>query len=309
MRKPLLRGLVMLVLACVLFQPFTASADELALMPGSCSLVLEYSRDGQGFTGLEISIYRVAEIYEDGSYALTAPFDVYPVKIHDIQSQMEWREAADTLAAYIEADQLEPTSTALTDEQGRAYFSELETGLYLVREVSGRNEEGICVFENFLLFLPTPNADGTASFDVQAKPKSTVIPEPEPEEITYQVLKLWKDEGSQNQRPASITVDILKNGEVQETVVLDTANNWSYTWTVPKGDDVWTVVERDVPEGYTVVITSNQTIFTITNTGEPPEPTTPETGDTFPLQLCILAMCASGIMLIVLGIWRKRKLA
>lgn len=302
MRKNSFRCLVILLL-CALLQPMAVRAAE--PMPGSCTLKLEYSREGEPFSGLEIAIYRVADLYEDGSYALTDPFSGYPVKIHDIQSQLEWREAANTLAAYAQADGLTPTAIAHTDESGYVTFSELKTGLYLVREVTGRNGEGICCFESFIIFLPRPQTDGTAVFDVTAKPKSTVIPE---EPAQYQVVKLWKDAGSQNQRPTSITVDIMKNGQLVETVVLSAENNWSYGWSAPAGDS-WAVVERNVPEGYTVTITVNQTCFTITNTCTTPDPDWPQTGDTFHLRLCILLMSLSGIGLMALGIWRRRHLA
>ena len=304
MRKNMLRFLAILLI-CILVQPSTACAEELVTMPGNCTLKLEYSREGTAFEGLEIAIYRVAAMYEDGSYALTGAFSGYPVKIHDIRSQLQWREAANTLAAYAQADGIAPAAMADTDESGNVTFSNLETGLYLVREVIGRNAEGICQFENFIVFLPTPQTDGTALFDVSAKPKSTVIPE---EPAAYQVVKLWKDTGNQNQRPTAITVDILKNGQVAETVILSAENNWSYAWSAPAGD-TWTVVERDVPEGYTVTITENQTLFTITNTGVTPDPEWPQTGDTFHLRLCILLMSLSGIGLVALGIWRRRQFA
>ena len=302
MRKSMLRFLAMLLILALL-PPLGARADELANMEGECTLTLEYSREGEPFDGLEIAIYRVAEMYRDGSYALTGPFAEYAVKIHDIQSQLEWREAANTLAAYAMADFIEPTALLLTNEDGLVHFTGLETGLYLIREVTGRNQEGLCLFENFIVFLPTPQDDGAPQFDVVAKPKNAVVSE-EPEQ--YQVVKLWKDTGHQDQRPNAVTIDILRNGEVVETVVLSAENNWTYAWDAPAGD-VWTVVERNVPQGYTVTITENQTSFTVTNTTEPDEDDPPQTGDTANLRLYILLMALSGTGLMALGIWRRRQ--
>ena len=308
MRKYVLRSLILLFLLCITLQPLSVSAAEALDVSGNSSLELDYSSNGAGFRDLEIRVYRIAEFHADGNYALVPPFDQLPVKIHGITSQKEWRDAADTLTAYITAQQIPPTEQTRTDVHGKAYFPELQTGIYLVPGVSGENEDAIYRFENFCLFLPTPQSDGTYDYHVSAKPKGSVTPKPEePEDTTYQVVKLWKDAGVRNLRPRSITVAILKNGVLQETVVLNAENNWSYSWTAPVGEDVWTVVELDVPDAYTVVITQSGTVFTITNTRPAPQGTPPKTGDTFAMESWLAVMSVSGILLTACGILQKRK--
>jgi hypothetical protein len=191
--------------------------------------------------------------------------------------------------------------TAATAQDGTATFSALETGLYLVGQVAAGKDYQ---FERFMVYLPTPTNEGY-QYDVSAKPKSSLLPSL----MEYTVLKLWQDSGNRDQRPASVTVDILKDGLLQETVTLSSANNWSYTWKVPGGDTgKWTVSETDVPDHYRVAITENGASFLITNTCTAAPSAPPQTGDSFPLMSWVMAMCLSGCFLVILGIysWRRR---
>ncbi len=99
------------------------------------------------------------------------------------------------------------------------------------------------------------------------------------------VTKIWDDNGYPD-RPASVTVQLLCNGEAHgEPVVLNADNNWHYTWTGLNEDLNWTVSEIDVPEGYTSTVAQDGFYFTVTNAMdyEPPtEPTDPPTEPTDP---------------------------
>jgi hypothetical protein len=66
------------------------------------------------------------------------------------------------------------------------------------------------------------------------------------------------------------------------------------------------VVEKDVPEEYTVVISNTETCFVITNTRTAPPDDPPYTGDDISLGFWTGAMVVSGLLLVLTGIWRKR---
>ena len=310
MRKITYRVLTLLLLVCTLLQPMEAHAAQLVDVTRPCSLELEYSSDGLGFEGLEIRIFRIAEIYANGNYALVAPFHKLPVKIHGVTSQKEWQAAANTLAAYITAEQIAPTAVKTTDSAGKTAFTNLKTGIWLVMGTSAETEEKIYHFENFCMFLPTPQSDGSLKYDMKAKPKHSVMPKPEePEKVQYRVTKLWKDAGIRSERPKSVKVDILKNGVVQETVVLNAENDWTCSWAAQEGNDLWTVVEKDVPNAYTVVIQTSGRNFTITNARSAPVGAPPKTGDSFAMRPWLLMMSLSGLILMAVGILQKRKRA
>lgn len=268
------------------------------------SLTLRYQAEEQGFADLQIEIFRVAEAFPDGTFELIPPFSSYPVNIHDITQQSRWKAIATTLSAYIVAEQVLPDREARTDAEGIVSFADLETGLYLVREVVAENREGLYIFDAFMVYMPTPQPDGSYEYHVEAKPKCTkFIPK-----THYTVTKLWQDEGNQEARPKAVIVDIYKDGVWVDAQILNAENNWSYTWYVTGEDPgIWSVAERDVPETYKVMIRQNGAVFSIINTCKSKPVVPPETGDTFAPLPWIVAMCLSGIMLLLLGCYGRRR--
>jgi len=272
MIKRVVSVLCALIISFGLMQAECAAA---AFDPASpCSLTLSYTRNGDAFSDLEIEIYRVAKLCDDGSHVLLEPFSDYPIKIHGIASQREWQETAQTIKNYVESNRIEASQRQTTDDKGRVVFTGLETGLYLVKGTIARNDGGTVIFHDFMVYLPTPTQNGY-EYDVSAVPKYTQYTEPE----RYTVVKLWKDAGASARRPESVCAEILKDGVVQERVILDRTNNWSYSWDVPAPGGVWSVMEQDVPAGYQVSITNTGTTFIITNSKAPAIPDDPDTPD------------------------------
>ena len=304
MKKKLL-PLVALVLLCLtVLWPFAVGGTTPLDPDAPASLTLHYQKDGTVFPELQVSIYRVAQAFPDGSYELIDPFASYHINIHGITMQEQWNTVAQTICAYIVADQVAPDREGLTDANGTVSFTDLETGLYFVREVVADNSGGTYIFNQFMVYLPTPQQDGSFSYDVEARPKCTAfIPKTQ-----YTVTKLWQDEGSQNARPEEVTVDIYHDGILHDTQILSAQNNWTYTWYVT-GEDTgkWTVAERTVPDGYTVTVQQNGGVFTVINTSGSEPGTPPPTGDTFSPLPWILGLCASGIALLILGIYSRRR--
>lgn len=311
MKNGIIRFLTVVFCMVILTAPFSVYAEE------QYTLCLDYSKENIKFSDLDIAIYRIA----DRNYDILPPYESYPVQLKGITSQTEWLKTAQTLNSYIQADRIEPYMTAKTDEQGNVLFKDIDEGLYLISGVVAEKEGRTFNFYDFMILVAE---------DISAKPKSE-IHEPFDGEKVYTILKLWKDDSSK-QRPPYISVDILKDAELYETVTLDSENDWSYTFNTDSAGK-WTVVERDVPEGYFVVITEKETSFIITNTlyntnpddgtpgkntgtdtGTPggskpvtPGTNAPQTGDTFPMKRYMIMLCVSGMMLVVLGFGMRRK--
>ena len=93
------------------------------------------------------------------------------------------------------------------------------------------------------------------------------------EETSVSVRKVWTDSDNQDGiRPESISVQLKADGKASgDPVVLNEANNWTYTWTklaknANKTEIQYTVDEVDVPSGYTKTVTKESTGYVITNT-------------------------------------------
>lgn len=79
------------------------------------------------------------------------------------------------------------------------------------------------------------------------------------------VRKVWAD-GNENHRNDSVTVQLLRNGEVFDERELKTGNNWIHIWTDLDSNYTWSVKEDPVPNGYMATVSPNGNEFTITNT-------------------------------------------
>lgn len=95
------------------------------------------------------------------------------------------------------------------------------------------------------------------------------------EEVTVskQVVKIWDDASYEDQRPTQITVELLENGSVYDTVTLNAQNEWTHRWDGLNSDSRWTIREVDVPEHYTAEVKEDGNVFLLTNTYKPDETT------------------------------------
>lgn len=308
------------------------------------SITLSCVRDGTAFANVPVKLYKIADVSNRLQYTHTASFLSSGLVLNDISSVREWDIIRSTLESYILANSIEPDLTGVTDPAGQVLFSPLMPGLYLaIAEDSAQNDLH-CFFEPALIALPGLGDDGRWRYQITVTPKSGVIPPITPDEkedpddkdeISFKLLKLWKGETNQDERPQSIEAEIFRNGELNQTVTLSEENHWSYHWTAEEGSADWMVVERNIPAGYTVTVEERSTTFILTNTRLPDEPPpdepppddplpdepppeellpddppptdAPKTGDTPHILLYTVLMYVSGMILVLLGITGKRK--
>lgn len=302
--KRILIALCALLLSVMAVGGLTAMAAPIdPERPASVTVCYRY--DGQVFSDVECRIFRVAEVFPDGTYALTGPFADYPVNIYGIGSQAEWRNIASTLVAYIAADGIKPDHSVTTNAEGEAVFRNVRPGLYLISSVQAELPDKLVTFETFLTALPYPSEQGEHNYDVTLYPKARTHT-PTPKEIGYKVVKQWKDAGNLPHRPDTVTVDILKDGVLQSTQILSPDNNWCYRWSAPDDGSKWQAVERNVPSEYTVTVVEEGSTILITNVYQSQQDP-PETGETTVLWPFLLVMSMAGGLLMILAIRHMRK--
>lgn len=284
----------------------TADAKELIDASKKCSLTLTYKVDDKRLEGLAIEIFQTATVTRDFQYSMTGVFSDYPIEINRIKTQGEWNSVTDTVGAYITADKIAPLATATTDKNGIVKFENLPVGIYYVRWTGNETVDPVSGFAPFMIAVPGVGDDGKWIYDVTAFPKPGMMPTPDTDKFT--LVKLWKDGNQTGKRPAKISVDIFRNGDLYKSVELTAAENWSYTWNTD-GTYTWTAVERNIPSGYTVSIQSKDgNTIQITNTNESVPPRPPQTGDDSHLFFWVIMMFLSGAVLILLGTqWRKNR--
>ena len=275
------------------------------------SITLHVNNDGEPVSGVPFQVYRLAEPRGDGTYALTAQFAGYPVT--PAATVQEWQELNVTYSGYTRRDRLASSARGTTDENGSVTLSELPAGLYLV--LGGRVGTGDASLLPAECILRLPAQRGTEwSFEVDADVKSEVKPPEGTQTVVRRALKIWDDEGHEEERPPEIVVQLLRDGEIYDTASLTAENDWRCSWSELDAAFRWEVVEKECP-GYTVKAEKNGVTFTLTNTYVPtettpekpkppaPKPRLPQTGQLWwPVPL----LSAAGLILLLIGV-RKRK--
>ena len=107
------------------------------------------------------------------------------------------------------------------------------------------------------------------------------------------VRKVWSN-GNANHANDSITVNLLKDGRVERSQVLNAENGWAYTFDRLLEGHTWTVEEADVPAGYTVSYRTVGTMTTIINTKK--TPSKPDPDPSYPLDVVVRKVWSSDDM-------------
>jgi len=318
----LLVCLCLFMMPCKAYAVFTSDAKEPISTEGACTLNLSYICNEAVVSDVPVKLFRVADVSASAQYSLTASFAASGLNLNGIRSSGEWDAIGSTLESCILANTTAADDSAVTDQNGCARFEPLKPGLYLFSAVRVVQNGWSYSFDSALISLPGLSEDGLGQYRITVTPKSVAAPPTEPddpdvpnEEIQYKILKLWKDESGQAERPPSIDVEIFRDGISYQIVSLSQDAHWSYAWTAKDDGANWMVVERNIPSGYTVTVEERTATFILTNTLLPDAPTpddppdSPKTGDSPHILLYTILMYVSGAALILLGITGKRKRA
>lgn len=194
---------------------------------------------------MQVSLYRVA----DENYKLIGVFSNYSVDLkQDVQG------AANALENRILMDGIEADAYASSDSSGKASFSGLESGIYLV---VGKEVESNGVFYMPQVSLISLSGDLSVDLKYETSNKASRI----------HVLKVWKKDNKKS-RPKSIEVCLLRSdGIVVDKVKLNSDNQWSYTWDSLSTLYTYSVMETSVPSGYKESCFREKDSVVLTNTG------------------------------------------
>ena len=303
---PILMAVIMLV---TLMAPTTYAYEKID-MSKPVSLTVEFT-NGPKVEGMEFRAYRVASVDEDANFAFTDVFGGYGVAMPD--DQAGYRALAETLSGYIARDGIAPTAKATTNENGMAQFGEQEKGLYLILADRYKNpkDEMTYIVSPSLIALPNSTDGNSWIYDVVISPKYTSVPPiPDtPGTIDINVIKVWSGEANKDKRPTYVYAELICDGQVVDTVTLNSGNNWRHTWTGLDPNKTYNVTEKEVPTGYTVTITRDGNTYTMNNySGDVPPKTPPETPklpQTGQLWWPVPILAAAGLAFIIAGKLRR----
>jgi uncharacterized surface anchored protein len=245
---------VFLVVFSLLLMPMTAFAQTIDFdRKGSISVTLIDQNGKKPITGVELSLYYVANVSLNSknnlSYTFTNIFEDCGVTLDDPTLSVVLDAFVEN--HYVSAEKL------VTDAYGNASFTNLPLGLYFVKQTNAVAGYAPCT--SFLVTVPNRDTNGYV-YDVNASPKTDVA---RPTTIT--IRKVWNTDASAAAAD-HVTVQLLRAGTVVEIATLSEQNDWQVTYTDLPESDAYSVVEVDVPNGFTATYSKNGYVFTVTNT-------------------------------------------
>ena len=288
MRRKILTFCVTILLLFACFNGVSAEEFDPS-KTGSISVTLMEQNQNEPIVGANFSVYYVATARLDPEgdliYNYTEDFARLDIALDDMS-------LAEKLDGFV-AQETVPSIKITTNAQGMATCEELPIGLYFVKQTGA--VEGFAPCASFLVTVPNVE-NGEYVYQVNASPKTEVT-----KLISITIKKVWNTDASAA-ATESVTVQLLKDGTVVKTAVLNDANDWQVTYAnMPQSDD-YTIEEVGIPQGFTATYSKTGYTFTVTNTA-----TLIQTGQRiWPIPVLAVA----GMLLIVAGtllLQKKRK--
>lgn len=253
---------------------------------GSVSVTLVEKNQNEPIVGAVLSVYHIATVVPIGDGNLTY---VYTDDFKQLDADTDDAAFIAKLDSYISLNSV-PSVKITTDEKGKALCDDLPLGLYFIKQTGA--VDGFAPCTPFLVTVPS-YTDGKYVYEVNASPKTEVS-----KLTSITVKKVWNTDASTS-AAESVTVQLLKDGNVVETAILNKDNNWQMTFDGMPESDAYSVKEVDVPKGFTATYKQDGYVFTVTNTS-----TLIQTGQ---LMWPIPVLTAAGLLLLVAGIILLKK--
>ena len=116
----------------------------------------------------------------------------------------------------------------------------------------------------YFLTIPGKTEDGKLQYDITTSAKYEKNPSTD-DIVDYKAAKTWSDQGHEKNRPKSITVQLLCDGNVYDEVKLSEKNNWQYTWKDLSSKHQWEAIEKKEARNYFVSVSKQEHSFIIKN--------------------------------------------
>jgi len=243
-----------ILFALLLIFNINVKANELNIVDfnkkGSISVTLLDPVNNFGIENTELTLYKLADAYDENhnlSFNYNELLDIYK---NDIKVGNLSNEIIDYVTNNISG------IIKTTDQNGNVKFDNLDLGLYLV--VQSKQTLNYSNIDSFLIYTPAI-INNNWEYDIEATPKVNFY-----RLFDLSVKKVWNV--SDNNIPEKVTIELLKDEEVIDTIILSKENNWEHTWSQIEESDSYSVREINIPIGFTATYRKENNVFIVTNT-------------------------------------------
>lgn len=238
----------------------------------NAGLILYFTPDSVPAEGTEFRIYKIAEVSGQGTFSLMEAFRGHAISFENME-QEDWKEMAATLQGIVNADKITADYTVKIDQEGKGVVQQMQTGLYLVCGEVFKSGGKCYTPQTYLICIPGRKSDGTWKYQVESVVKFDAEPD---KTLTLDFLKVWKNDDAKD-RPEKIVVEVYRDRTLYQTIELGRNNNWRYTLRELDSSAVWSVKEKEIPDGYRVLVEKQGKRFVINNIKTTEPETEPET--------------------------------
>lgn len=234
------------VLACMLAWLCTAAlAIDQINEQAVCSLTVEFHPGGVDGNGAQVYLYRVADMTGFGDFAAVGRFAALEEPMNGLEDE-EWDVLARKMISHADSEGISPMAAG-TVKNGSVTFDGLPVGLYLIScDVVVRNATTY-ITNPMLVSLPNhsdPDDPDAWIYNVTVSPKPSQV-----HSAVFYVRKVWQNTAAADRKP--VTIHLMVNGKVAETVVLSSANDWrAELQTKLQNGESWSVVEATQLSGF-----------------------------------------------------------
>ena len=244
---------VFLMVWILFMMPMTAFAQTVDFdRVGSISVTLMDPDSKAPITGAELSLYHVATVERNSNHNLSYTFTR---TFENCGCALDNPELSVKLDTFVQEHSVS-AEKLVTDAHGKVSFMNLPLGLYFIKQTS--TVVGYAPCTSFLVTVPNHNTDGYV-YDVNASPKTDVT-----RLTAITIKKVWNTDASAKATDR-ITVQLLREGVVVETATLSEQNHWQVTYTDMPESDAYSIVEVNIPKGFTATYSQSGYVFTVTN--------------------------------------------
>lgn len=263
-KKKIMAGTVSFILALTLcLYAFSPAVSAIINKNGSITLHVVDSKTKAALDGASFRLYFFAAAYEknDGvGYDYVVPYDNCKMDMGNLQDAY----LPIHLAHFAYTYDL-PFTVKSSDINGEIVFDGLTPGVYLI--VPSENIHEYFMPSPFVINIPLYDKENKDwVYDINATPKMQAYGEQGTADTIYiSVKKQWDTEG---EHPESVSVSLLCDFREAEKITLNESNGWHYRWDNLSKRHSWSVVESEVPDGYTVSYEASSNTVTIINARE-----------------------------------------
>lgn len=211
--------------------------------------------------GLKWNLYRIGS-FDGEKITLEGEFANLPVDMTDI-SASGLADVASTLREFAFVYKYKTADSGNSKKDGTVELKFDEAGVYLIA-AKQLTKDGVT-------YIPTP---AIFVLDPENEPEKTIYPKIKKVAVLtgeierFQLIKVWENAENLPTKPTEIVVDIYRDHDLYDTVTLSETNNWSYSWEEDVGYE-WSILERKLPEGCSVIYRKDGRQYIVVNTYVP----------------------------------------